>query len=176
MAYSAPTTRAAGYKVPATVWNQDVVDNVTFLANPPACRVTHSVNQSIADNTETTVAFDTETFDTNSMHDPAVSNSRITFSTAGIYVVQFSGRFEAGTDYDYLQTRLRLNGATVIALTSSHADTTASFEQGVDIMTLYKFAAADYVEVRVYQDNAANAARNLLASAINFSACWIGLG
>lgn len=187
MAYSAPTTRATGFLVTAAVWNQDVVDNVTFLANPPSCRVRHDAAVSIANNTVvvlgttagTTAVFNTERFDTAAMHSTVTNPGRITFPVAGVYMVSFSGNLAAGTDYTHVVGRIRLNGTTVIASRNSGTVADVTTQPDFTLSTIYKFAANDYVEALVYQENAAAAARNLESNAgysPEFSACWMGLG
>lgn len=179
MAYSAPTTRATGFLVTAAVWNQDVVDNVAFLANPPACRVYHNTTQALTDGNEGSVTFNSERFDTAAMHSTGTNPGRITIPTAGLYVVGFTGTFEAANDYVNCYAMLRMNGSTYIAMGAEARSTVGLNAALVTVHTVYKFAASDYVEVRVMQNNSATATRNLTSGA-NFSpefyACWAGLG
>lgn len=175
MAYVAPTTRAAGYKVPATVWNQDVVDNVTFLANPPACRVTHSTTQSLTDNTEASVTFDTESYDTAALHSTVTNPTRITIPVAGIYLITWSFQVQSDTDYTSLYTYLRPNGSGILAVGSFLGTATENSPQ-LHGSCQSKFAANDYVEIRAFQNNTSGDARNITASGIHFAATWIGLG
>lgn len=174
MAYSAPSTRTSGEFITAAIWNQDVVNNVTFLANPPACRVTNSTTQNCNDATDTLLTFDTETFDTDSMHSTSVNTSRITMTTAGLYTVQFSGEFAAANDYAAAYAYLRLNGTTIIGRGAGGRSVVGFVTLFVNAQTVYKFAANDYVEVLVGQDNTAPATRTM--GNHNFSAVWIGLG
>lgn len=51
------------------------------------CRVTHNANQACADSSNTTLAFNTESYDSDTMHDTVTNNSRITIKTAGKYYV-----------------------------------------------------------------------------------------
>lgn len=134
-------------------------DHIHMLS-PPACRVFHNANQSIADATETTVAFNSERFDTDTMHDTVTNNSRITFNTAGVYVVTFNGRFLTAADYSAVYVILRKNGTTNIA---QHMISPSAFNLQPVLMvsTTYKFAATDFVEARVFHDNTSNAARTL---------------
>lgn len=179
MGYTTPTTRASGYIVTAAAWNTDLVENIKFLANPPACRVTHNTTQSLNDAVETTVSFNTERFDTNSMHDTVTNNSRITINTAGIYVVGFHGQFAAANDYVNGYGILRLNGTTYISLAGSDQSVVGISDFQVCTTTLYKFAVNDYIEVRALQNNTASAARNLqqgTAFSPEFWAVWVGLG
>lgn len=180
MAYTAPTTRTAGEFIDESDWNTDVADNITFLANPPACRVNRTTDQSINDSSGTIVLFTAERFDTASMHSTVSNTGRITFPVAGIYLVEFNGLLQAAADYSEIWFMIRLNGATDIArqMIGTVADSTSNI--GLSLSTLYKFAANDYVEVLVFHDNSANAARNVLGSIGNygaeFSAVWVGLG
>lgn len=179
MAYSAPSTRTTGDLITAAIWNQDVVSNVTFLANPPACRVYHNTTQAVNDATTITVAFNTERFDTAAMHDTATNNSRITFGTAGIYLVSFTGLLTARTDYLAVWAGIRLNGTTSICEQYTGTNTDNVTPNAITLSTIYKFAAADYVEVRLYENNSGSANPNLLSTgntSPEFSACWIGLG
>jgi len=176
MGYTAPTTRASGYLVTAANWNTDLVDNITFLANPPACRVTSSGTQSVGDASFLNpVLFDTESYDTDSMHSTSVNTGRITFNTAGVYVVSFNCRFTTASDYLYTQAQLLLNGAGHIGGSTVQGNSGTSYEPWLTVTAQHKFAAADYCVCSVFQDNSGAAARNLLAAA-SFSAVWVGLG
>lgn len=179
IAYSVPLTAASLAKLTATQWNASVRDNIIFLANPPACRVYHGTTQSITDSSLTALAFNSERFDPTGMHDNVTNNSRITFATAGVYVVSFSGEMNAATDYVAIIAQLRKNGTTTLASTHVQANSGTSYGPTITVTTVDKFAAADYVQALVYQDNVANAARNLNAApnySPEFSAVWVGLG
>ena len=178
MSYSTPRTWTTDEVATETMLNQEMRDNISFLANPPSCRVYHNANQSIADFTVTTVALNSERFDTNTMHNTVTNNSRITFNTAGVYVVTFHGAFDSAADYLRATFAIRLNGATVLA-ESITTDNTAAHNPSGTVTTIYKFAAADYIEARVFQDNTAGAARNLIVAgnqSAEFAAAWIGFG
>jgi len=125
-----------------------------------ACRVKRTAVQSITDSSATAVAFDDEQFDTDGMHSTSVSNTRITINTAGIYVVGFTGTFVAGADYVRTYAELRIAGSIGIARQQT-SGTSTSVPQAINVSTVWQFAAGDYVEVLVFQDNTANAARNL---------------
>lgn len=128
------------------------------------CRVTRTAAQSINDNTVTAVQFDAERFDNDTMHDTVTNNTRITFTTAGAYLVGFHGLFAAANDYVRCFAVLRLNGVTEIAR-GPQVSTSTAVQAQVAVETMYEFDAADYLEALVYQDNSAAAARNLEQSA-----------
>lgn len=116
------------------------------------CRVYNSANQSLVQDTETTLAFDSENFDTDGMHDVAVNNSRITFQTAGKYSV--GGLVEiSNTDGEtgfYSYATIRLNGLTDIGYNAC----SGIFNGRIAPVAFYEFAIGDYVEMRARQYNA----------------------
>jgi len=124
-------------------------------------RVTSTANQSITNNTQTTVAFDDELYDNNDMHDNAVNNSRITINVPGIYTVGFNGEFASGADYNRVIGSILVNGATVITREQTPGTGVAAPPR-VGATTSRRFAAGDYIEAQVFQSNTALAARNLL--------------
>jgi len=89
------------------------------------------------------LVFNVEDFDTDTMHDNSTNPTRITFTTAGKYIVggncYFSGNLNAGV-------RVRLNGTTVIA-TSVHGNVNPTSSS---CSVAYTFAASDYIEIQGY--------------------------
>lgn len=176
MGYTAPTTRSTGNLITASVWNTDLVDNITFLANPPACRVYNTANQSVTSGgSGLLIPFNTERYDTDNMHSTVTNTSRITFNTAGLYLVTAHIQY-AGNATGIRLAAIRFNGATDIAydirMNAGASDTTA-----FSIATVYKFAAADYVEVLAFQSSGSTL--NVFANANyspEFSATWVGRG
>jgi len=178
MAYSSPATVVTATTITST-WGNSVKAATDYLANPPACRVYHNTTQSINDVTETTVAFNSERFDTDSMHNTVTNNSRITFNTAGLYEVRFQFQLTSAADYVLIVGVIKANGAASNIATEDFYVGAAGQSARFAVATTYKFAVADYVEARVYQDNTANVARNVLSNAAyspEFSAVWMGLG
>jgi hypothetical protein len=162
VAYSTPPNFAAGAIL--TEANLDTLsDDIAFLANPPKCRVFNSANISIPNTTATALTFNSERFDTDTMHSTSVNTGRITFTTAGTYLVGGGISF-ASNATNSRQLDIRLNGATVIAsdvIGANPADVTR-----LTVSTLYAFSATDYIEIVAYQSS--GVALNALASA-NFS-------
>jgi hypothetical protein len=180
MGYTAPTTLPSGYFVTPTEWNRDIVDNVTFLANPPACRVYKSTSMAIAHNTLTVCTFDTERYDTDSMHSTSADTSRITINTPGLYLITAHMVWQADTDYTRRLMDILLGGATILARKSDESPAHAvANDEGWNLSTVYKLAATNYLELRVFQTNTSGGSNNLTA-ALNYSpeisATWVGLG
>lgn len=174
MAYSVPITQVAGTPILSADWNTYVRDNILFLANPPACRATHNTTQSLTDNVEASVTFNTESYDTDGMF-AGGAPTRITFATAGIYTVKFGGEVVAAADYASYYVYPRLNGTTQIGVGTSTPALVGSVGLWLAFSIDYKFAAADYVEARINQNNTTSAARNLVAG-VAMTATWKGFG
>lgn len=123
----------------------------------PAVRVTHSAAQSIATATPTTLAFNTERFDTaggaaDTQHDTVTNNSRLTCKYAGKYQISAHIEFAANST-GVRQLELRVNATTTVAFTELNATTIGS--QRLDVTTLWDLAVNDFVEVRVTQNSGA---------------------
>lgn len=154
-----------------------LIDGLNFLADPPACRVYNSANVSIPNNSATSLTFNSERYDTDSMHSTSSNTSRITFNTAGLYVVSGTIQLAADSDYTLVQLGIQANSSTNIALIRDMA--TVNDSRILTVTTVYKFAAADFVELQVRQVNTSAAANNVLAVgnySPEFSATWIGRG
>ncbi len=129
-------------------------------------RAFHSATQSIANNTFTVVALNSEDFDTDTMHDPSTNNERITFTTAGKYIVCANIGWNPDAGGGWRELNIRKNGSSwwlfhTIDSTTNDANTIQSTSAVGD------FAADDYIEIRVRQ-NSGNSV-NLLAGSNNIS-------
>ena len=117
------------------------------------CRVYHSAAQSISNASLTALAFDSERYDTDGMHDTSSNNSRITFARAGKYLVGFTVTFPL--DVDGIRVlKIRKNGSTVIAEDAKTASNKRDHSQTLNTLAL--FAAGDYIEFLVYQTSGGN--------------------
>lgn len=175
MPFVLPADPASGAVAPAS-WGDDVRAALNYLANPPACRVYHSANQNIPTVTTTALAFNSERFDTDTMHDTATNNSRITIKTAGVYAVAAGVWFAANGLGNIREAWIQVNGATRIA-EDCRAPVGGGGGTRIALSTIYKLAVNDYLEVIAYQDSGSTVAADAFgAAAPEFSATWIGLG
>ena len=86
--YTAVPSVTAGDVYTASAYNTYTATNVSNLIVPPGVKANQSSLQSLTTSGTVVLAFDgSDTFDTDSMHDPATNNTRLTFNTAGVYVV-----------------------------------------------------------------------------------------
>ena len=76
-------------------------------------RVYNSAAQSITTSSATALTFDTERYDTDTIHSTSVNTSRLTCITAGIYII--SGQMEfASNTVGLREVFIQLNGTTRI--------------------------------------------------------------
>jgi hypothetical protein len=118
----------------------------------PCARVFHSANQSTTSGVFLSVAFDSERFDTDTIHDTVTNNTRLTCKTAGKYLITASIEIAFNATGTRIAT-LRLNGVTPLASMSVPAAATGSVPTRLTPTTIYDLAVNDYVEVQAWQDS-----------------------
>lgn len=149
--------------------------NVNMLADPPSCRIFHNASQSPASGVLTALAFNSERYDTAAMHDTLTNNSRITMPTVGVYLIT-STYVWANNAVGFRATEIVLNGATTIAISAPGGVPDAGPVR-MALCTTYKFAANDYVELKVFQSSGGPLAVDSSGNfSPEFSATWIGRG
>lgn len=161
------------------VWDGAAWKQLGLKYDAPTCRVFNSADISIPDNTFTALTFNSERFDNDTMHSTSTNTGRITFNTAGVYVVSFTGLFQNANDYDEVFANIRLNGGSSIVTSTASNDTDTTSNPRLNATTIYKFAVNDYIEACVFQNNAANVSRNLSFEnddSPHFMAAWVSRG
>lgn len=120
-------------------------------------RVYHNANQNLISNDALTVAFNSEYYDTDTIHDPVTNNSRLTCKTAGKYLVGACGVISSGlgaTSAVWVEHNTR-------GRVGQHAlDGLASFTMSFII----DLAVNDYIVLKIFSYNGAPA---LIYSAAN---------
>lgn len=114
------------------------------LITAPSARVTDASNQTCTDGVAAAIEFDTERWDTDTIHDNVTNNTRLTCKTAGKYLVTGHLQFSA----DAVGKRnlyIRLNGATFLARTGMLSLTADVLD--ISVSTIYDLAVNDYVEL-----------------------------
>jgi hypothetical protein len=141
----------------------------------PSVKVYNNATQAITNDTLTPAAFNSESYDTDTMHDTSTNNTRITINTAGKYRISAIIEFPANAT-GIRQILLKVNNTTYIAADTRDASSTIPIHLYASID--HVFVATDYVEVIVYQNSGGNL--NISASAsterykCEFMACLIG--
>ena len=134
-------------------WNNymGAAGSIQFLHDSPACRVHNAGDQSVADGETLALLWDTEDFDTDTIH-AGVNTSRLTCVTAGVYLITgyclFDNMNPTDVDTSYIQTFIRLGGATLIAQDKRYPTDTVT--SAVTVTTIYELAATNYVELCIH--------------------------
>lgn len=121
--------------------------------NNPVARAYHNAVQSIANNTWTALALNSERFDTDAIHDVAINNSRLTCKTAGKYLIIGNARFAFHATGER-GIQIYFGGATIIAIDTRPTNPVNA--QTMGISTLYDLGVNEYVELRVWQTSGGN--------------------
>ena len=140
-------------------FSNNILKTETSFGALPSARAYHDANQSIDNTTATTLAFNSERFDTDTIHDLVTNNSRLTCNKAGIYLISANVQWASGAGSIRILT-IVLNGTTLIAAASNFVSGAAVVTQSVS--TVYSLSATDYIEVQGYQDS--GGALNVLAT------------
>lgn len=130
-----------------------ILDN--FDALKSGARAYHNAAQSIAHNTTTALAFNSERYDVDgvggsTIHDNVTNNSRLTCRVAGVYSIVGCVQW-AGSTTGLRQVEIRLNGATIIGQVIQAA--VIATEVTLNVTCEYALAVNDYVELLAYQNS-----------------------
>lgn len=124
---------------------------VQYRPAVPSARVYNSANISINNNTETALTFNSERWDTDSIHSTSSNTGRLTAATKGEYRIYGHVRFashDTGNRYIYI----KLNGTTALAIKGPLKSALGTVTV-LDISTNYPLSVGDYVELIAFQDS-----------------------
>lgn len=124
----------------------------TWMSDPPSVSVYHPVSQPIGFDVVQVLIFNQEHYDTDSMHDNEKDSSRITFNTAGVYVVTFNltwGRIDAAAG-DYGAAIRKNTGDYITSDNGDYGDSDAFHAQSLSYQGF--FEPGEYVEALAKQD------------------------
>ena len=176
-----PFDATTGVKFSASASDTGVRDPLIFLLDPPHCSVYDNTGVLAVNATFTLMQFDTETDDTDTMHNTVTNNSRITFNTAGRYEILIHTGIAVATTYTVYDLRLTLNAAGVAgggtSIRTWNFGSAAGKSPGITtfVTVTRVFAANDYVELFLAQTSGAN--RNVIVAGqygTGIQARWIG--
>ena len=134
----------------------------------PAVHVTKSDTTALSTSTWTSLTFDTETSDTDAIHEGVTNPSRLTIPTGGDgwYIFGFYGSAARAGNSGTWRARILLNATTTLA---QNQQAEASGVQGmIQLIGAYPLAATNYIEVQYYT---VDASMTMAASPI-FWAIW----
>jgi hypothetical protein len=169
MGWTAPADWAVAESPTAAKINANLRDNMNWLHDEvPTCAVYANDAQTFSNGTWTTLTFDTDNIDNDTMHDPVTDTGRITIGTAGVYMFAGQVAFEAITDTHELGLRFLANGGTVFcALRGASVNRDGT---GLSITGLRDCAAAEYVELQAIQESGSSADTYVTDNGVMFAA------
>ena len=129
----------------------NITPNTEGLKNTPAFLVRANADQSISSTTHTKLTFGTVTYNIGSHWD--ASNNYFKPTVAGTYFLHALMRYDTGTDFEYGDIQIRVNGSTYIAQALARNE----YYEGRNASILYEFnGTTDYAEVYTYQNSGSN--------------------
>lgn len=188
--FTSATQRATGYKVTASVYNTDLVDNINYLGSGTASVGRPSVQASSSDtstptrSTWTLMTFtDTDDWDTASMHDTSTNTSRLVVPSGGGGLYRIWGRVSTDSPRsdDVVALMVRLNaagsssGGTLVHHHQILPGTAATgLKQIAQIDWPIRLSASDYVELFFWYTDALSTDRALAGGSIahKFGMMW----
>lgn len=141
------------------------------------CRATKSADQSISNNTLTTVSFNLEDFDLGNLHDTVTDNSKFTVPAGGdgIYLIIFQASWQGrNASGGRLGAYVYKNGSTRIGIQEETPDAaTGDGNLGTSFSCVAAVAlvAGDYIEAKVQNNNGSS--MNLLGAATDLTSLFI---
>lgn len=173
-----PFTATAGDKLSATTWNAQVRDVFNWLLTGfPRVHAFDATGNTCVATVGKLIQFDGETYDTDSMHDTAVNNSRIVFQTAGRYDIDVLIGMPAIGAYSQMDMHVRLNSGGSIA--GGSAIRVQPFSDSIQAMPGLLFRAkrfmnaGDYIEVFILQNSSASRLTVALSTATRVQCEWL---
>jgi hypothetical protein len=167
MAWTNPRTWVTSEVVTAAMLNTHVRDNLNTLRAHHGCSLYKSADQSVANGANDVVTFNSELYDTDTLHDTATNNSRITVPAGFDGYWRFTGKIQLNADasnHGTYEIRFRKNAAG-----SSSGGTL------IDLMTTQcALVATDYIELFFKSTTEARTIQGTAASNSWFMAEFLG--
>jgi hypothetical protein len=151
-----------------------VFTNLNNMRVPPAARIHRAAALSqTATGGYQTVAFDTETFTNTDGMWAAGTPSRITLTTAGLYLLTASATLTTvGTGIRAIRIIVTTGASSATVIETGGVNGSAAGYQNA--VTTWSCAANDYVTVDVFQNSGGNLAYSVGSQSVFLSAAWLG--
>ncbi len=150
--YPLPDDDGTASKVPA--YNETIQAILArVFGSLPWARVTHSTTQTLSNNTDTALAFNTDIADTDTIHDTSTNNERLTCKTAGVYAITTNVGFASNATGVRALTIYK-NGTDIIGALQVQAVNGSPTR--LALTTVIALAVNDYVEAHVNQTSGGN--------------------
>lgn len=153
------------YKLTDGVWEQQPRMGAQ---NVPGARSTYTgTAPSIASSTAVAIPFNQEEYDTDTLHDSAVNNTRFTVKTPGVYLLRAGVTFSPNAN-GRRETYFQKNGSSFYAEDIRGAPPAGSLS--ATNAAVLRLAAGDYIEFMAWHDSGST----LTLTTPEFEAIWLG--
>ena len=125
-------------------------------------RVYNSASIEIANITEVALTFNSERYDTDSIHDTGSNTERLTCNTTGKYLISASLSFATDAGGNLRILRIYLNNTTIIS--QVWQPNSASGNNTLESTCTYELSATNYVTAKVYQNSGGAIDASLVAN------------
>ena len=128
------------------------LDGINTTLARPSVYVTQSIDRTITPGATGYFLWDTEVYDTDSMHSTATNTNRLTATTAGVYLLQFNGRTNSsGTPTNHQTFLSHYTTGNVEKVLSFYyfQDAPSTGVQSYIMSAVFRAAAGEYFSVRV---------------------------
>uniref|UniRef100_UPI003F4915F3 hypothetical protein n=1 Tax=Pseudonocardia sp. CA-138482 TaxID=3240023 RepID=UPI003F4915F3 len=165
-------------------FNNQIRGTLLLRSHPPAVSVRNATNLTVPDSTQTLMTWDTNEFDSDTMHPPgSATPSRLTAQTIGRYRVMASVVW-IKNDTKAHQIMIRKNsggsatGGAAVGIGAKYGSDNVLFEQASSFASAEVILGqGDYVECFVYQaSGSSSTVSHSVNQASRFGAVWIAIG
>ena len=115
-----------------------------FMPYIPRARAYPNVNQALGPGT-VAIPLNSESYDTDGMHDPATNNTRLTIKTAGLYLI--TGRIDIQTNANAGRRTLYLQKNATVSTDIARQDVAGGSAAALKATALVECAVGDYFEL-----------------------------
>jgi hypothetical protein len=155
MAWTTPRTWVVGEVLTAANMNTHLRDNVSWLGNPPTCRVYNSAALATTSGTPLPLTYNSERWDTESMHSTVTNTERLLAPVAGKYRVGAAVRYASNATNQRELYIERFNSSNVSQGVYIHKIVPAINGNitDVDVNTEIEMNLNDYVKIVALQNS-----------------------
>lgn len=156
--YTSVPNVATGDVYTASTYNTMTAQNINNLRVPPAAVAYRNTGQTLSNATVTIVQFNqTDPIDTDTMHDTSTNNTRITCTTAGVYLVTGNVTFTPNTTLARRRICiLKNNTETDWQTEAPNVSAAGTGNSALSVTAIIEAAANDYFELNAYQSSGGN--------------------
>jgi hypothetical protein len=125
--------------------------NATYVNSRATVKAYHNTTQSIPNNVDTAINLNSEYWDTDTMHDLVTNNGRITFKTAGFYIITYTGSYPNNVNNAReLWLAGTINGNS--SYSSPRVDASVSGrDAGLSLTLILKVNVNDFLQAKTWQ-------------------------